>query len=280
MRPTGEWLNQPGGLSETLTRLRKSAGLTGDRLAAMLEWPRSKVPKLENGRQMPTEADLRAWAEATGHPEAVPELLDLLDEAQSVHRQWRHRLRGGHAALQAEFDAIVRAGKRIRNFEVMFVPGLLQTAEYARCRALEAVRVKGAAADGVEAAVTARMRRQDVLYDAGKTFEFVVTETAFRLLPCSRPVMLAQLDRLMTASTLANVTLGIIPFDTELNVAPEVGFLTVDDRTIVEIPSGYDETVGRESAEYDRIFDLLMAEALTGEEARRLIATAAEALRG
>lgn len=279
MRPTGEWLNQPGGLAERLQRLRKSAGLSGDRLAVELKWPRSKVPKLENGRQMPTDADLRAWADATGHPEAVPELLDLLTDAQSVHRQWRHQLRGGHAALQAEFDALVRGASHVRNFEVTFIPGLLQTAEYVRCRALETVRVHGTDPAKVEATVAARLRRQDVLYDHQKTFEFIVTEAAFRLLPCSRAVMLAQLDRLMTASTLANVTLGIIPFDVELNVAPEVGFLTVDDKTIVEVPAGFDQATGRESAEYARIFDLLMAESATGEEARRLIAAAAESLR-
>ena len=58
---------------------------------------------------MPTDADIRAWAEACGQPDAVPELLDMLSEAQAVHRQWRHQLRGGHAAFQAEFDALVRA---------------------------------------------------------------------------------------------------------------------------------------------------------------------------
>src|SRR5215510_5177333 len=75
LQPTGEWLNQPGGLTERLVRLRRAAGLSGDQLAARLAWARSKVPKLENGRQMPTEADLTAWAEACGQPEAAPELL-------------------------------------------------------------------------------------------------------------------------------------------------------------------------------------------------------------
>lgn len=261
-------------------RLRKAVpGLTGDRLAAQLGWPRSKVPKIENGRQMPTGADIRAWAEAAGQPDAIPELLGLLSDAQAVHRQWRHKLRGGHAALQAEFDAIVRQAKRVRNFEVTFIPGLLQTPDYARCRALEAVRLHGARPGGVEAAVRERMTRQEVLYDAGKAYEFVITEAAFRLLPCPPQVMLGQLDRLMTASTLPNVTIGIIPFGVELAVMPMVGFLTVDDMTIVETFTSADTIPGRESAKYEEVFDLLMAEAVTGEEARRLITAAAEALR-
>ena len=279
MRPTGEWLNQPGGLAERLQRLRKAAGLTGDRLAAQLGWPRSKVPKIENGRQMPTDADIRAWAEAAGQPDAIPGLLDLLSDAQAVHRQWRHQLRSGHAALKAEFDAIVRGAKRIRNFEVLLIPGLLQTPDYARYRALEAVRLHGTAAEGVEETVAAQMRRQEVLYDAGKTFEFVITEAAFRLLLCPRPVMLGQLDRLLVASTLGNVTLGIIPARTELPVAPMVGFLTVDDMTVVETFTSADTIPGRESAAYEQIFGELLAEAVTGDEARRLVAAAATGLR-
>jgi transcriptional regulator with XRE-family HTH domain len=279
LRPTGEWLNQPGGLAERMQRLRKAAGLTGDRLAEQLGWPRSKVPKIENGRQMPTEADVRAWAEAVGQPGAIPELLDTLSDAQTVHRQWRHQLRSGQATLQAEFDALVRGAKRVRNFEILLIPGLLQTPDYARYRALEAVRLHGTRAEAVDETVAGRVRRQDVLYDAGKTFEFIITEAAFRLLLCPRPVMLGQLDRLLVASTLGNVTLGIIPAGTELAVAPMVGFLTVDDMTVVETFTSADTARGQESEAYDRIFDELMGEAVTGEEARGLITAAAAALR-
>jgi transcriptional regulator with XRE-family HTH domain len=278
LRPTGEWLNQPGGLAERLQRLRKAAGLTGDRLAAMLGWPRSKVPKIENGRQMPTEADIRAWAEACGQPDAIPELLDLLSDAQAVHRQWRHQLRSGHAALQAEFDAIVRQAKRVRNFEVTFIPGLLQTPDYARYRILEAVRTQGTRAEGVDAAVAERMRRQEVLYDASKTFEFVITEAAFRLLPCPPQVMLGQLDRLLDRLP-GNVTLGIIPMGVQLDLAPVNSFLMLDDTAIVEGHGGEDVLGEDESADYARIFDMLLAESVTGDEARRLIADAAASLR-
>jgi transcriptional regulator with XRE-family HTH domain len=279
LRPTGEWLNQPGGLAERLQRLRKAAGLTGDRLAEIAGWPRSKVPKIENGRQMPTDADIRTWAKVCGRSDEIPELLGMLTDAQAVHRQWRHKLREGHAALQEEFDALVRGASHIRNFEVVSVPGLLQTPDYARYRALEAVRVHGAAPDGVDATVAARMRRQDVLYDTSKAFEFVVTEAAFRLLPCPVPVMLAQLDRLLTASTLSNVTLGVIPFDIELAVMPMLGFLAVDDLTVLETFTGADTLGGDESAKCRQIFKELMAEAVTGDEARRLITTAATDLR-
>jgi len=278
LQPTGEWLNQPGGLAERLVRLRRSAGLTGDQLATQADWPRSKVPKLENGRQMPTEADIITWAQITGRPGEVPELLAMLTEAQAVHRQWRHGLRGGHAALQAEFDALVRGATRIRNFQIMLIPGLLQTPDYARYRALEAVRLHDTPPEGVKGTVAARMRRQEVLYDTGKTFEFVICEAALRYLLCPADVMRGQLDRLLGVLGLDHVLFGIIPPGRELAIAPMAGFLMADDVTVVETFTSSDTLRGDESAKYKEIMDGLMAEAVTGEEARRLIADAAREL--
>ena len=281
MRPTGEWLNQPGGLAERLQLLRRAAGLTGDQLAAQLSWPRSKIPKLENGRQMPTEADIIAWSQACGQPDAAGELLGMLAEAQSVHRQYRHQLRrGGHAASQRDLDKLVRQAKRVRNVEIMVVPGLLQTPDYARYRLREAMRISGDDPDRLEEAVSARMRRQEVLYETGREFEFIVAEVALRVRICPDEVMLAQLDRLLGVTGLAGVTLGIIPLDALLTTTPLMGFMVLDDLTYVETPASEDLLQGEESAKYERLADELLAEAVTGEQARQLIISAASALRG
>jgi transcriptional regulator with XRE-family HTH domain len=278
LQPTREWLNQPGGLAERLQRMRKSAELTGDQLATRLGWTRAKVPKIENGRQMPTEADIKAWAEVTGQQRAVAELLGMLADAQTVYRQWRLGA-GGHETLQGQYDALVRSATVIRNFQIMLIPGLLQTPEYARYRALEAVRLHGADPDGVEAVVMARMRRQEALYDTTKTFMFIIAEAALRYLLCPRAVMLVQLDRLATVSEFGNVSLGIIPPGVELPVAPMVGYLMADDTTIVETFTSAITVSVTEAPKYAQVTDELMAESVTGEEARQLITAAAAALR-
>lgn len=281
MHPADERLNKPGGLAERLFRMRKNARLTGGQLAEAVGWGekngRTKVSKIENGKQVPTPDDIVAWAQAAGHPEETPELLDLLADVQTVHTRWRRRLRGGHAAIQEDIDRRTQAAKRIRNAEVAMIPGLLQTAGYARAVITAVSAVYGTR--DIDAAVQARMGRQAVLYDQSKTFEFVITEAALRLLPGSPQMMAGQLDRLMSMD-LPNVTLGIIPFGTELHVMPFNGFLLLDDNLTVETWSGKDDDpAGDEAAVHQRIFDLLMEEALTGEEARRLITAAAEALR-
>jgi transcriptional regulator with XRE-family HTH domain len=280
MRPTEEWLNQSGGLAERLVRLRKAAGLTGDQLAAQLGWARSKVPKLENGRQMPSGSDITAWVRACGQPAAARELLAMLGEAQAVHRQFRHQVRHGrHAAVQGDLDSLVRQARHVRSIEVVFIPGLLQTPGYARYRLREAMRASGDDESQLEAAVAARMRRQDVLYEGGREFEFIIAETALLVRTCPAPVMLGQLDRLGVASGLSGVTVGIIPLDSELAVTPTMGFMLADDIAYAETPTSDDLLFGEEAAAYARIADGLAAQAVTGDAARELIIAAGHRFR-
>jgi transcriptional regulator with XRE-family HTH domain len=271
----GEWLTQPGGLAERLRRLRRSAGLTGDQLASRLGWARTKVPKIENGHQMPTEEDVTKWVEVCGQPaDVAAEYLDLLTRAQTQYRRWKHELRQGHATLQITWDRLVRQARTVRNFEIVVIPGLLQTPEYARYRAVEAVRNYGAAEDGIDEAVTMRMRRQEVLYEPGRTFEFVTTEGALRMGACPAEAMIGQLDRLGVLSQLPNITLGIIPFGVPLPAMPQNPFIILDDKVIAET-HGSEATIGGNEVDmYRRMADALLAEAVTGSGARSLITSA------
>ena len=124
---------QPGGLAERLYGLRKDAGLTGERMAATLGWPPTKVSKIENGNQIPTADDIRAWAEASGHPEAADGPAGPARRRADRPPQVEAAApRGGLAAVQEDHDRLAREAKRIRSAETLIVPGLLQTAEYAR----------------------------------------------------------------------------------------------------------------------------------------------------
>ena len=280
MHPAERKLSQPGSLAERLYRMRKAAGLTGDQLAAELGWGkatgRTKVSKIENGKQLPSAGDVHDWAAATRHPEAAGELADMLADVEAVHRGWRGQLRHGQAAVQQDYDRRVRAASRFRASSPVTIPGLLQTAGYARALMTQVAELWDTG--DIDAAVEARIQRQQVLYDPSKTFEFAVAEPALRMLPCLPQVMLGQLDRLLTLD-LDNVTLGIVPMGVQLDMLPFTSFMLADDRAVVESHGGEDALGERESADYARVFGRLMAEAATGEEARRLIAEAAAALR-
>jgi transcriptional regulator with XRE-family HTH domain len=277
-------MSQPGSLAERLRLLREAARLTGDQLAERLGWSektgRTKVSKIENGRQWPTPDETSGWAEACGHPEVAGELLIALEDEQTAHKSWRGRLRQGQAPVQEDYDRRVRASTRYLNSAPNVIPALLQTSAYAR-----AILAQGAAVFGtvdVEAALQARLKRQDVVYDPSKIFQFVITEAALRLLPCPPDVMLGQLawlERLLSIG-LDHVTIGIIPFGVPLPVQPTTDFLLLDDRAIVETSGSEDEVGPAESAMYADLFERLMTVALTGDDARRLIAAAVEDLRG
>lgn len=268
--PAREAPVHPGELAGQLARMRKISGLTGDELAERLDWTRSKVPKLENERQMPSAEDIRGWAEATGHAGEVPELLALLGDTEAVRRQQRHRKSG----------RLLKNAARIRSFQVTIVPALLQTPGYARCRAVESARLKGTGEDRVEEAVSAAARRQEVLYDTGKTFEFVLTEAVLRYLLCPPEVMRGQLNRLLGLPGLATVRFGIIPFGRQLAVAPEQGFWLADDIAVTGAYGSARALTRTESIRYGKIMDSLAADAVTGDDACQLILAALAALGG
>jgi transcriptional regulator with XRE-family HTH domain len=255
-----------------LRELRRQAGLTGSRLATALSWPASKVSKLENGRQTPTDDDILAWTGATGAPAESEALLASLHTLETQHAEWRRVLQRGLGGVQRELAEFEEKTKLFRVVEVTAVPGLLQTAEYARARFEESVRTHGIPND-VDDAVRARLRRQDVLYRPDKRFHFVVTEAALRFRLCADDAMLAQLERLVALSALRNLKLGVLGFEAQYVVSPRHGFWIFDnDLVTVETHSAELNLAQPQEIEvYGAVFDQLAAVASYGSEARAII---------
>jgi Domain of unknown function (DUF5753) len=176
----------------------------------------------------------------------------------------------------------VRNARLIRHFETVYVPGLLQTPDYARRILAEMVTLHDLEIDDVDAAVAARMQRAQMLYDGGRRFEFLLAEPVLRWLLCPPPVMRAQLDRLQTVIGLPSIRFGIVPMGVELRTTPQNNVqLYVGAETIAVCENFADEPFYRgEKAElFGRAVDLLWEEAVEGDAARTLIARAQQALR-
>lgn len=279
MNQPREWLTQLGGIAEQLSRLRDAAGLSGKELAETLGWAPSKVSRIEKGRQMPSAADVDAWARAVGvDASAERELLDLLAEAQDAQRSWRRRLRLGHAADQARYTDLVEASTTTRHFETVYVPGLLQTPEYARRILTESYRLHRLDPTDLEDAVRERMARQRWLYDPSKRFEFLLAEPVLRWRLCPTVVMRGQLDRLQTVIGVDNIRFGILPLDVEIATTPQNSFVMYDDLVLVESFTDEKEYTGEDAERYVEVFEAMWAEAATGPDARRLIVAASNAL--
>ncbi len=259
-------------LGKRLHELRQAAGLSGRRLAESLSWPPSKVSKLENGRQTPTDDDIRGWTRATDSESETEALLASLHTLEVQHAEWQRQLKVGLKPHQQEIAGLDAQTRLFRAFESTFIPGLLQTAEYARFRFAQSITVFKVRND-IDEAVAARVQRQDILYRPDKRFHFVLTEAALRYRLCPPEIMLGQLDRLVSFSALPNVKLGIIGFETAYVVAPAHGFWLLDnDRVMVETFSAeLNLAQPQELALYSGIFDSLAAVASYGRSARAII---------
>lgn len=269
--------------ADRLRQLREQAGFeTGKQFAARLGWLPSKVSRIETAKTVPADTDVIAWLDAVdAAASTASDVRDQLRDLRLATASWRRRVRRGHAPVQRQLARREADAAHIVNVELFVVPGLVQTAEYAR-----AVLVSAAAemADvlpepDTDAAVRARIRRQDVLYDPAKQIDILVTETALRYRAWPAAVQRGQLDRLSGLLGLPNVRIGIVPLAARLPVVPLHGYLRLDDQVIVELNhTELAVTDPDEVAVYRRITDLLWTGAAEGEQARTLLGTIASAM--
>lgn len=255
-----------------LRELRQHSGLTGKQLAESLSWPPSKISKLENARQAPTRQDIRDWTRSTGAQHATDALLASLHALEMQHAEWQRLLKHGSRSHQDDIAQLDARTRLFRVFEATVVPGIVQTAEYARYRLAQGMTLFGAP-DDLDAAVEARARRQEILYRRDKQFHFVITEAALRFGLCPPETMLAQLDRLVSLSALPNVRLGVIGFETTYPVAPWHGFWILDnDRVMVETYSAELNLLQPQEIQlYASVFEQLATAAHYGRAARAII---------
>ncbi|MBT2410782.1 helix-turn-helix domain-containing protein [Streptomyces sp. ISL-12] len=270
-------------LGVRLRELRLSAPggrLTGAELAGRYGWNKSKVSRLENGRQTPTPDDLRKWAEATGQAEAYDELVARLLGFESHIRSWRRQLASGHKAVQdthlrAHADASVFHG-----WESSMIFGLLQTPDYARAVFTQYAELQRSPRD-TEEAVRSRMKRQEALYDSAKRFHLILWEAALHSLVCPPSVLAAQLDRLLGTIGLDTVELGVIPLSASLKIPPATAFWIYDDRQVI-VENWHAELWIDDEASVDtyrRTWRTLRESAVYGVDAQNVINGARRGLR-
>ncbi|GAA0527961.1 transcriptional regulator [Saccharopolyspora subtropica] len=257
---------------DSLRRLRLAAGLSGKQLAQRAGWTPSKVSRVETAKQSVSDADVVAYCRLTGAArETEEELRQELREIRLEAASWKRQLRTGNRARQEYSLHVEQGAERIRLFEIALVPGLVQTAEYARY-VFEAVAELHRSPLDVAASVEARLARQAVLFRPQTAVEILCSEAALRH-PIAPPrVMMAQLDRLLALGGMSTMRLAILPLDAQLAVVPLHGFVIIDDLALVEtVNTEMTITEPEDLARYHRLFDALLAAALEDAPARALL---------
>ncbi|WP_168200578.1 helix-turn-helix transcriptional regulator [Allokutzneria sp. NRRL B-24872] len=241
--------------------------------AARLGWNASKVSKIATGKQTPSDADLAAWLRAVNAPRSlVAKLTVELTDLQLEQVEWRAELRAGHRARQEDLSRSEARAELIRAVDIMCVPGLLRTADYARAIFATQADLLEVPSGDLDDAVRARLRRQQVLY-SGQRVEILFAQASLANPVCSADQMRVQVDRVLSLIGLPNVRLGIIPLWRTLpNLLPH-GFWVIDDVVLVEtVTAEHRITDPEQVAVYNRLTDRLWDSAAEDDAARAVLA--------
>lgn len=211
-------------LGEELRALRDRSGLTSGEAARIVGWHQSKISRIETGRSGVKPEDIRLLLDAYGgivSPEqrALLEALSASaagpaagpDDGAGRARQWWHDYRGLLPQEYRDFISLEAGARAARTVELSVVPGLLQTAGYAR--AVTRAALGGLPEPKVDALVDVRLARQSVLRaDPPLELSAVLDEAVLRRQIGGPGVMAEQLRHLVEVARLPQVRLQVLPF--------------------------------------------------------------------
>jgi len=261
--------NPAAFLGAELRRARGAAGFSSqEALAARIGFDRSVVAKAETGDRPPTPEVMTAWCDACQlNEDLFARLAVLARRAEGPVPTWFVDW------LRAEGEA-----HTLRIWQPLIIPGLLQTAGYARALFLAA----GADDAKADELVALRLERQSVL-DRSEPAQViaVLDESALRRLVGSPATMYEQLTHLADCSGRPNISVEVVPASTGANAGLSGGFqLASCDGApdVLRMEGVEDVTEERRSIvrHATRIFDLVRADALPRAASRALIVEAAE----
>ncbi len=195
-------------LGEGLRRAMEAAGLTGVEAARRLDWSPSRVSRMLSGTRGTTEVDVAMFLTVCGVRGRERKRLLAVCQDQGVPgwlQEYGDRLPKQLVTLVDHEDK----AQQITDFEATWVPGLLQTADYARALLSRSVSVPETE---VEEWVAARLARQELFTrGTGARFGFFLHETALRLPVGGAAVLCDQLHHLLRMSVRPPITMRVVP---------------------------------------------------------------------
>lgn len=266
-------------LASELRALRQQAGVTHVQLAKMIGQSRAQISRLENGHVVDQD-DVMKILDALGvDDERWTEIMTIAREAGE--RGWweSNRFMGERQTLYANLEA---GAQTIREFQMTFIPGLLQTPEFTRARS-EAERVVGASTVNAEKAADGRVGRQRMLRrPGGPVYELILDELAVRRATAPPEVIKAQLYHIAaTVNGNPKITVRVLPVEVSIEAysVPRSAFSIYTfsdpgDPTIVAVDTVTDDLVLTESDEvkrYEELYDRLRCASLSTHDSLDLL---------
>ncbi|MBP5875887.1 helix-turn-helix transcriptional regulator [Streptomyces scabiei] len=193
-------------LANELRRLREAAGLSSREAASLLGVSPAQITHIESALAGVSELRLRRLA--SHYACTDEEFIDaLVAMATDRTRGWWEEYRGLLPTPFLDLAELEHHARFQRHVAILYVPGLLQTEDYAR--AVFSSRLPELTEEEVELRIRHRMARQAVALP----YEAVIHEAALRIRVSGRAASRAQLAKILDLSEVDNVTVRVIPFD-------------------------------------------------------------------
>ncbi|MGW1671809.1 helix-turn-helix domain-containing protein [Streptomyces sp. NPDC002324] len=252
---------------EVLRHYREAALLTQESLAREVPCDRSQVAKVEAGTRVPSEQLAKRCDEVLDTGGVLVRIWAKVDWYPAVqHPDWFER--------RVEMETVAVG---LREYQERLVPGLLQTADYAR-----ALFSRATADEEVEERVRARMSRQPrFLSDEGPLYVVVLDESCLRTAVGSPDIMREQCEHLLSVGRRPNIRIQVAPADLFGIFRPRQSM------SLIELPDErwlYSESMDHSHfsneptayARYSRTYDVLRADIPSAQESAALISDVME----
>jgi len=269
-------------LSAELIRLRRAAGLTVEEVTSRLGWSKGRLTKWETNQwTRPDLTLIKALLDLYGvtDEQVRDAILDLA--RQSREKGWWAKY---NDVFRGSLPGFETEATQIRTYEALFIPGLLQTADYAA-----AVFRAGQVLDdvSVKRRVEVRVVRQEVLKRPKPPELYaLIDEAALRKMVGGSAVMAEQIRHLIEAAAAPNVTIQILRDAAGAHAAMTGSFTILDFATELDPSVVYLETATdslhlekpEELQAYGLIFNRTVAISESPEESVRYLATMVDQL--
>lgn len=270
-------------LAAELKRLRAGADHTRESVEGRTGINTATLYRIESARVRPQRRTLIALLDLYGVTDRVEreKLIDLTRNSDQLGwlQVYEPELTEGYQTY-ISFEA---EATRLRNYESLYVPGLLQTEPYAR--AVISGVLPAETAEGIDQRVEVRKRRQEALTKPEPlSLWAVIDEAALRRTVGGPEVMREQLDFLVSAARSPNITIQALPYSAGAHPGMPGAFLVMefpdDDPALVYTESaggGLFQEAEADVERYRTTFEHLVAQALSPAETTKFIKKAAEA---
>jgi transcriptional regulator with XRE-family HTH domain len=267
-------------LAAELRKLREQSGLSATDAARRLGWQASRISRIETRQSGIAAPDLRKLLNAYEVQDEEYRAY-LAELARRVNeRGWWQKYAGLIGSEYADLIGLEAEARTIRTYEQELVPGLLQTAEYARA-VIRASRPTDTTEE-IDRRVEVRMERQEILTRADPPpprVNVVLSEGALRRPVGGYDVMRQQLEYLIRPRDRANVTTQVLPFDAGVHpsmVGPfmMITFPDADDLGVVNVENATGTLFLEEPGElrvYEELWNTLQASALSADDSQAFV---------